>query len=93
MSTTISANATRDQSQDPFISILLSILLCIARSLEMLQRILANRAASQRPHKRIEVFLEKKMTNFLEEYFQRKMGRTRLATNGEHAEGQTTEDC
>jgi hypothetical protein len=37
----------------------------------MLQRILANRAASQRPHIRNEAFLEKKMTDLLDDKFKK----------------------
>jgi hypothetical protein len=73
---------------------LLSIVLGIVWSLAMLQRIIVNRATSQRPHKRIEAFGQKKMTNFLEEYFQKERERAwQLRTRAAFEERKTTEGC
>jgi hypothetical protein len=45
----------------------------------MFQQILAQSSNSQRPHKRIEAFWKKKMTEFVAQPFQRNSGRAAVS--------------
>src|SRR5262249_54935831 len=69
ISTIISASATRDQSQDHFISISPFDCALPDSVAQKLQQSWLNRATSQRPHKRNEGFWEKKMTGKLKDDF------------------------